>query len=226
MASEQLEIPLFPLNVVLFPGMALPLHIFEERYKQMIARCMEKNEEFGVVLIREGQEVGDPAAPFDVGTLARIASVERLPDERMNLVTVGTRRFRCLAHLQERPYRLARIAWVDDAVPPAPECAQLAGDVRAALNAYLAAVYALAQQPRRPIEFPDDVAALSFQAGALLQTAARERHRLLELQNLLELTETDARLRQELAYLRRETQLLEMLLSRRDTGNAGSFSRN
>src|SRR5438445_505939 len=83
---------LFPLQVVLFPGMVLPLRVFEERYKQMIGRCLETNEGFGVVLIREGQEVGEPATPFDVGTLAEIASVERLPGGMMNLVTVGTRR--------------------------------------------------------------------------------------------------------------------------------------
>ncbi len=221
MTGEVIELALFPLNVVLFPGMALPLHIFEERYKEMIGRCLRDNVGFGVVLIREGQEVGEPAIPFDVGTVARIASVERLPDGRMNLVTVGTRRFRCLEHVQERPYRIARVAWFEDEAPPAPECAELAAAVRAAVEEYLQAVYALAEQPRRPIEFPDDVAQLSFQVGAMLQQIAPS-----ERQRLLEATATDARLRQELVYLRRETRLFQMLLSRRDPGNAGSFSRN
>ncbi len=220
MSLELQELPLFPLNVVLFPGMALPLHVFEERYKEMIARCLETDETFGVVLIREGQEVGEPAEPFEVGTVARIASVERLPEGRLNLVTVGTRRFRCVEHVQERPYRIARVAWLEDEEPPAPECEALAQEVRSAVEEYLRAVYALAEQPRRAITFPDDLAMLSFQVGAVLQIAAAERQRLLEL------TATDARLRQELAYLRRETRLLQMLLSRRDSGNAGSFSRN
>jgi Lon protease-like protein len=219
-SEEVHELPLFPLNVVLFPGMALPLHVFEERYKEMVGRCIEANEGFGVVLIREGQEVGEPADPFDVGTVARIASVERLPDGRMNLVTVGTRRFRCVEHVQERPYRVARVTWLDDDELPAGECDALAAEVRAAVEEYLRAVYALAEQPRRAITFPDDVAMLSFQVGAVLQIAAPERQRLLEE------TATDARLRQELVFLRRETRLLQMLLSRRDSGNAGSFSRN
>jgi uncharacterized protein len=219
-ALEVQELPLFPLNVVLFPGMALPLHVFEERYKEMIGRCLESNEGFGVVLIREGQEVGDPATPFEVGTVARIASVERLPDGRMNLVTVGTRRFRCVEHLQERPYRVARVTYLEDETPAEAEIAGLAGEVREAVEEYLRAVYALAEQPRRAITFPDDVTMLSFQVGAVLQIAAAERQRLLET------TETEARLRQELAYLRRETRLLQMLLGRRDSGNAGSFSRN
>jgi Lon protease-like protein len=152
--------------------------------------------------------------------VARIASVERLPDGRMNLVTVGTRRFRCVEHVQERPYRVARVAWLDDDELPAGECDALAAEVRAAVEEYLRAVYALAEQPRRAITFPDDVAMLSFQVGAVLQIAAPERQRLLEE------TATDARLRQELVFLRRETRLLQMLLSRRDSGNAGSFSRN
>jgi len=219
-AAELRDIPLFPLNVVLFPGMALPLHIFEPRYQQMIGRCLETKAGFGVVLIREGQEVGDPATPFDVGTMAEIASVERLPEGRMNLVTVGARRFRCVEHLQITPYRMARVEWLDDDQPPSEECAELAVAVRSAVDEYLQAVYALAEQPRRTIEFPDDPLALSYRVGAVLQIAARER------QGLLETTLTDARLRQELSYLRRETRVLRMLLSRRDSGNAGSFSRN
>ena len=220
MSSEARELPLFPLNVVLFPGMALPLRVFEERYKQMIGRCLETDKEFGVVLIREGQEVGEPATPFAVGTVASIASVERFADGRMNLVTVGTRRFRCREHLQERPYRIARVDWLEDDGPPAPDCEALAHDVRAAVEAYLEAAYRLAEQPRRPIEFPTDLAALSFQVGAVLQIGAQER------QGLLENTALDDRLRQELAYLRRETRMLQLLLSRRDSGNAGGFSRN
>ena len=58
------ELPLFPLNVVLFPGMPLPVHIFEEQYKGMIEDCLDRDKPFGVVLIKEGQEVGDPAKPF------------------------------------------------------------------------------------------------------------------------------------------------------------------
>jgi Lon protease-like protein len=218
-AEEQPVLPLFPLQVVLFPGMALPLHIFEERYKQMIGECLATNTGFGVVLIREGQEVGEPAIPFEVGPVARIASVERFRDGRMNLVTVGTRRFRCVEHLQVRPYRIARVAWLEDETPSAA-AAGLAQSVREAAEAYLQAVYTLADLPRRDIQFAEDLTALSFQIGALLQIGALER------QQLLELTSTDARLQQELVYLRRETRMLQMLLCRRDIRNAGSFSRN
>ena len=87
---------LFPLNTVLFPGMPLPLHIFEERYKIMIGRCIDEDRPFGVVLIQSGTEVGNPAVPHVVGTTALIAAVKRLEDGRMNLIAVGQERFRSL----------------------------------------------------------------------------------------------------------------------------------
>src|SRR5688500_12618252 len=96
MSDEQRMLPLFPLGVVLFPGMALPLHVFEERYRLMMGACLEGDQSFGVTLIKEGQEVGDPAIPFDVGTMARIAKLQRLPDGRMNLIAVGVQRFRII----------------------------------------------------------------------------------------------------------------------------------
>ncbi|HXL19893.1 MAG TPA: LON peptidase substrate-binding domain-containing protein, partial [Streptosporangiaceae bacterium] len=76
-------LPLFPLNVVLFPHMALPLHVFEPRYRKMIGDCLEEGHSFGVVAIREGRETG-PATPYGVGTLAKIVRIDRLDDGRMN----------------------------------------------------------------------------------------------------------------------------------------------
>src|SRR5437588_780370 len=78
-------LPLFPLNAVLFPHMPLPLHVFEPRYRQMIADCLEEGHSFGVVAIREGSETG-PTTPYDVGTLAKIVHIDRLEDGRMNLL--------------------------------------------------------------------------------------------------------------------------------------------
>ena len=89
------EPPLFPLNdMVLFPGMKLPPQIFEERCEEMIVRCSEAGSPFGVLLIKEGQEVGEPAEPCTIGTTARISQVQRLEDGRMNILTEGERRFR------------------------------------------------------------------------------------------------------------------------------------
>ncbi len=84
---------LFALNVVLFPDGPLPLRIFETRYVDMVRRCMRESEEFGVVLIREGAEVG-PAETFDVGTTAKIIDFRQLPDGLLGLSCVGGKRYR------------------------------------------------------------------------------------------------------------------------------------
>ena len=87
------RIPLFPLNIVLFPNGPLPLRIFETRYVDMVRRCMRENPDFGVVLIRDGDESG-PATTFDVGTMARIIDFDQLPDGLLGLSCVGKQRFR------------------------------------------------------------------------------------------------------------------------------------
>ena len=109
------ELPLFPLNdVVLFPGMRLPLHIFEERYKEMIGRCSEEEIPFGVLLIKEGQEVGDPAEPVSIGTTARIEQVVELSEGRLNIITRAERRFRVVEIVQQLPYLVGLVQYLED----------------------------------------------------------------------------------------------------------------
>ena len=92
-----LDLPLFPLNTVLFPGMPLSLHIFEDRYKRMIGECIDSGNPFGVVLIKRGQEANGPLAePHEIGCTARIIEVEPLSEGRMNIVVLGQKRFRIL----------------------------------------------------------------------------------------------------------------------------------
>ncbi len=92
------QVDIFPLHTVLFPAQALPLHIFEERYRHMIRRVLDQGEDFGVSLIQQGQEALGPLAQIhNRGTLARIVHVEVLPDGRMHVLAVGTERFRILS---------------------------------------------------------------------------------------------------------------------------------
>src|SRR4051794_27122666 len=98
------RIPLFPLNVVLFPGMPLPLHIFEPRYQEMIRHCLQGDLLFGVCLIRSGVEVGGEAEPHSVGTTCETLSVTPLGEGRMSLATVGRDRFRILRLHHDQPY--------------------------------------------------------------------------------------------------------------------------
>jgi len=106
-----MEIPLFPLHTVLFPGVALPLHIFEERYRLMIARCLETQSPFGVVLIRDGREVGGGQLSIaGVGTFAAIRESEKLPDGRYEVLAVGVGRFAVREVDTERePYLVATV---------------------------------------------------------------------------------------------------------------------
>ncbi|HEX3603097.1 MAG TPA: LON peptidase substrate-binding domain-containing protein [Steroidobacteraceae bacterium] len=94
------SIPLFPLNIVLFPGGPLPLRIFETRYMDMVRKCMREDQRFGVALIREGSEVG-PADTFDVGTMARIVDFHQLSDGFLGLSCVGEQRFRILGRRRQ-----------------------------------------------------------------------------------------------------------------------------
>ncbi|HTE41932.1 MAG TPA: LON peptidase substrate-binding domain-containing protein [Steroidobacteraceae bacterium] len=96
-----IEIPLFPLNTVLFPGGVLPLRVFEPRYVDMIGRCMREGSKFGVVLIRSGVEAGGPVDTFDIGTLAQVVDFDQMPDGLLGITTRGTERFRILQRRRE-----------------------------------------------------------------------------------------------------------------------------
>jgi Lon protease-like protein len=118
-----IEIPLFPLRSVLCPGVALPLHIFEERYRLMVDRCIERGEPFGVVLLREGSEVGPSRGRVAaVGTTAAIRRAGTYPDGRLDILTVGEQRFR----LEEvdtvsEPYLVGRVSLLDEPTGPEEE---------------------------------------------------------------------------------------------------------
>jgi len=107
-------IPLFPLNIVLFPDGPLPLRIFETRYVDMVRSCMREERGFGVVLISEGMEAG-PASTFDVGTTARITDFHQLSDGLLGLSCVGQQRFRILQRsVAKNGLNLGEIEWLAD----------------------------------------------------------------------------------------------------------------
>jgi Lon protease-like protein len=113
-----MELPLFPLNSVLCPGIALPLHIFEDRYRAMIRHCLETTSPFGVVLIREGRETGAGVISFTgIGTIAEIRDAGSYDDGRYDLLVVGTRRFEIRHVLSgKRPYLVAEVDLLDETV--------------------------------------------------------------------------------------------------------------
>jgi len=112
-ALTRVQLPLFPLHTVLFPGAVLPLHIFEERYRQLV----REGRDFGVVLIREGREVGSVPQVHEVGTVAAMDQVEALPDGRYNIVAKGLQRFRLLSTAEPAPYLLGEAEMLDEPPP-------------------------------------------------------------------------------------------------------------
>ncbi len=110
-----LTIPLFPMNMVLFPGGILPLKIFEARYLDMISECLRSGQQFGVCLISSGKEVGGSAECYEIGTLAKIVDWDRRDDGLLEIVVEGKQRFRLLEQ-RERPNHLAEgdVQLIDD----------------------------------------------------------------------------------------------------------------
>ena len=134
-----MEIPLFPLHTVLCPGIALPLHIFEPRYRLMIERCIEQSKPFGIVVIRNGREVGSGnVAIAGVGTFAEIREATRLPDGRYDILVVGSGRFAVeTVDIGREPYLVAEVTGIDDEVGDLTTATSLAARTMRRFVAYL-----------------------------------------------------------------------------------------
>lgn len=206
------KIPLFPLQVVLFPGGVLPLHIFEPRYREMVTYCLDTDSEFGVVLINEGTETGGAAGPYRVGTATRILDVSHLPDGRMNIVTAGEYRFEILDVQDELPYLVAQVRLLDDefALEVAPAVKSLAEESAVLYQTYelLSSRLIFAWQPTE--ENPEHPLELAYQIGTRLRISLEERQLLLETVQLEEL------LTREIAILKDENQRLSFRLMARN----------
>jgi Lon protease-like protein len=188
------ELPLFPLNTVLFPGMRLPLHIFEERYKTMIGDCLEQRRPFGVVLIKSGPEAGGPAEPNLVGTSAVITHVERLDDGRMNLLAMGVRRFRIVDVTMRSGYLVGQVEDVE--VPPddPQELAAEAERVAGLFAEYFRLLLALDGQWQRSIPLPAEPDALADHVAAFMDVDLLVKQDLLETESALDRLRKEAEL--------------------------------
>jgi Lon protease-like protein len=199
---------MFPLNTVLFPGATLSLHVFEPRYKQLVAECLEADEPFGVSLIRDGLEAGDPnVLPHPVGTTAEILETRPLSEGRFVIQTAGRRRFRIEHEISREPYLLCEVTLLDDElaaqVPP-----ELDAQVRGQFAEYLQLLVRFAGTQSR-IELPPDPAAGSYLIGHMLQVAD------VMKQHLLEARTTEERLTMELRYLHKLLPQLRFLVERK-----------
>ncbi|MDE2481607.1 MAG: LON peptidase substrate-binding domain-containing protein [bacterium] len=206
------QLRLFPLNAVLFPGAVLNLHIFEPRYKQMINECLETGEGFGVALIADGTEAGDPnVTPHEIGSIAEIVDVQTLPFGRYFISTIGRERFRIREIIAREPYLLVDADVIDDPAEPsvAREGGELLPAVRDLFDEYLAMLVEYSGQ-ERGVELPDDdPTGTSYLIGDSLQVAEAVKQRLLEIDD------TQSRLRAERDFLERLLPQLRRLLERR-----------
>ncbi len=206
------RLPLFPLNTVLFPHMPAGLHIFEERYREMIRDCQAQGTSFGVIGIREGLEVGRAALPFSVGTLAQIHELEALDDGRFNLVVAGVSRFRVESMSLERSYLVGSIRYLEDTRGDESAIPGLAQRAARAFTNYTAALRNLAEDSDEDevAALPDDPELLSYLIAASLNVEVNRRQELLEEDSV------SGRLRRCLQVLRREFVFLTQMLGRRD----------
>ncbi|WBB67290.1 LON peptidase substrate-binding domain-containing protein [Micromonospora sp. WMMD812] len=214
------RLPVFPLGTVLFPGLVLPLHIFEERYRALIRHLVDlpagAPREFGVVAIQAGWEVaptapgGRPTAPggevtlHDVGCTAELRQVTELADGGFDIVTVGRRRFR-IADVDERsaPYLTAEVEWLPEPGGPDEVADLLAARVIAVFRQYLGLIRADPEEISE--QLPEDPTVLSHLVAATAALTVDDRQRLLAIDD------TAARLRAELRLLNREAALLRQV---------------
>jgi ATP-dependent Lon protease len=185
------ELPLFPLpEVVLFPTRPLPLHIFEFRYRIMMNTILSSDRRFGVLMF-------DPVEGTiaNVGCCAEIIHYQRLPDDRMKMLTLGQQRFRVLEYVREKPYRVGLVEWIEDQ-PPVKDLRPLAKEVEQLLQDVVRlSAKVMEQNMELPEELPDLPTELSYWVASNLYGVPAEQQALLETQD------TVARLEREVEIL-------------------------
>jgi uncharacterized protein len=172
-------IPLFPLNVVLFPGGPLKLRIFEPRYVDMIGRCMREGSAFGVAMIIEGLEAGGPATTAAIGTSARIVDFEKLPDGLLGITAIGEKSFRVTAvNRQPDGLNVADVEWLENepSVPVPDDCVPFVRLLQQALPE-LAPLYDFS-----PVSY-EDATWVGARLVEILPLPPIEKQRCLEMQD-------------------------------------------
>ncbi len=176
--THLIDLPLFPLGTVLYPGGQLPLRIFEPRYLDMVRECARTGSPFGVCLILQGHEVGEPAMPAAVGTLARITDFHNREDGLLGILTEGGQRFR-VARTRVRSNGLLRgevDVWADEPAQIVPVEFALLQSILERL------IETMAPHWRHvPRHLYDDAGWLGFRLAELLPLHDDERQRMLEL---------------------------------------------
>jgi len=204
-------LPLFPLGTVLYPGLLLPLHIFEERYRQLVRDLMAESEprSFGVIAIREGRETGvdGVSALYEIGCTATVRKVVEHQDGRFDLVTVGTQRFRVAELDRSQPYLSGEVDLLPEETGDLQAAQQAARAVQSGFRAYLDALAARGVTQVRTPDLPDEPVQLSYLVAASVIADLSDKQALLAQPDALR------RLTSERALLSRENAMLRSLTS-------------
>jgi uncharacterized protein len=212
------ELPLFPLQTVLYPGLPIPLHVFEDRYRKMFKRVLDGERRFGVVAIVKGRDVDPGATYHPVGCLAEVAQVDRHADGRLDVLARGRSRFRVDGVTQAAPYIVAEVSELPEATGEAAE--QRTVKAGRLFSRYVTTLLRMTGQQGEPIDIPDDPVAASYLVAAGLQVDLADKQRLLAIPSAAE------RLAAEATLLRRELVLLEHLRVAGPAPTATPFSVN
>lgn len=212
------DLPLFPLHVVLFPEMPLPLHIFEPRYREMILRCREENSPFGITLINHDSDSGEEAAACQIGTTARIDQYEELPDGRMNILVFGETRFQITRINHDKPYLSAQVQPFGDEVRDAGQLSEAVSTVSQLFRTYLQKLLAMTGRSLSSLQLPSEPENLAYAIASVLQVP------LPEKQCLLEMTVTEERLTREMEILQTEIEAQNALQSFLGDENSSSVT--
>ncbi len=218
-------VPLFPLRTVLVPGLVLPLHIFEPRYRLMVSTLADAPEEergFGIVALRPGcTEADGVSGLYDVGTMARITKVDRLPDGRFDLVTVGARRFSIEALDDEMPYTRAEVTMHPEPIGELGRTQRLAREAVRLLARYRELIAAWGVISMAHIDnLPEDPIVLSYLVASAVVTDLPQRQTLLGIEN------AEQRLAAVCEVLHREVQVMSALPSMPAVDLVGARSSN
>ncbi len=205
MSTTAIELPLFPFNVVLFPGTVRPLHIFESRYRQMIKDCLYQGTSFGVVLVREDSEYLSEE-PYSVGTMAEIHNLSRLENGSYNLLAIGTQRFRILSQHRHKPYLSGLVEPFDDRPEPINHLSMHVEQARRLFISYLSMLLEMPGDKDVETNLPETPEELSHFIAYFLDIEDEQK------QHYLELTSTRQRLQDEITFLRREVPFMRHML--------------
>lgn len=173
------RLPLFPLPLVLFPRAPLPLHIFEPRYRRLLADCLAGDRQFG--LISRPEEVDDTQlAPGAVGCIAHIESAQELPDGRSNILVTGGERFQLVQFVPDpAPYHVGEVAPYEDEPEPAAKLAPMAARLRELFERVGRSARTIADDLSPLPDLPDDPADLTFAVAQYIDLDFELQQRLL-----------------------------------------------